>query len=200
MEQNVHSQLHLLYIIQPTPHSSLTSIFTWAVFKLRSAVFCDWHVKVVLWCSFCGLIFNIDFDTNLWLSGIGSLMFLTPVVMVFPDPSSHVNWNNMEREKKNERKNDKLVFNLEFNFGCRFVEMGCCLSNLLKMLHTKDSPCKIKKKAKNHCSEQPASEQWALLSITLLYRSSYFNILTMLNADVESMYLWGVKGRQFLPN
>lgn len=82
------------YIIQPTPYSSLTSIFTWAVFKLRSAVFCDWHVKVVLWCSFWGLIFNIDFETNLWLSGIGSLMLRTPVVMVFPDPSSHVNWNN----------------------------------------------------------------------------------------------------------
>lgn len=68
-----------------------TSIFICTVLTLLSDVFFAWHVNVVLWWCRCGFNLSTDFAVTRLPSGSVSLVFFTPLEIVLPDPSSHVN-------------------------------------------------------------------------------------------------------------
>lgn len=68
-----------------------TSILISVVLKFRSAEFCDWHINVVLWCSFCGVNVSRDRTVNRLPSGNGSATWSIPFVITFPNPSIQVN-------------------------------------------------------------------------------------------------------------
>uniref|UniRef100_A0A182V7F7 Uncharacterized protein n=1 Tax=Anopheles merus TaxID=30066 RepID=A0A182V7F7_ANOME len=57
---------------------------------VRSAVFCAWQVKDVLWCSFFGVSFRIDFAVKRPVSPIGSFTYSMPLVSTVPCPSIQV--------------------------------------------------------------------------------------------------------------
>lgn len=71
-------------------YDQLTSNFNLADRYVRSAVFCAWHVNVVLWCSFFGISFSMDLAVTRRESGNDSFMYSMPVVSTLPRPSIQV--------------------------------------------------------------------------------------------------------------
>uniref|UniRef100_A0A8W7P211 Uncharacterized protein n=1 Tax=Anopheles coluzzii TaxID=1518534 RepID=A0A8W7P211_ANOCL len=78
----------------------ITAIFTFGAYftsslsrtdrYVRSAVFCAWQVKDVLWCSFFGVSFRIDLAVKRRVSPIGSFTYSMPLVSTVPSPSIQV--------------------------------------------------------------------------------------------------------------
>lgn len=66
----LHSAFHIKYLVR----IRLTSSLSFAERYVRSAVFCAWHVKVVLWCSFFGVSFRIDLAVTRLESDNGSFI------------------------------------------------------------------------------------------------------------------------------
>lgn len=68
----------------------LTSNRMLADLSILSALFCAWQWIVLLWSALFAFSFKMDLAVDKRLSGDGSIVYRTPAVKTFPEPSIHV--------------------------------------------------------------------------------------------------------------